>query len=289
MLYTKPKGVRYTDMAIYIDEHAYREDKTLEEEATIYEYIYHLINMLAHKHNYFKRAEYYEMFAIDLTNRIYYRLINPKQFEYDEEGNPKLDKIKSVLNYIKAVIYGRKVSFEQENYSQVISPKITDDNKYALAYSFDELVNSSSNDLKTVDVQIYLDQISKSVRAFVGKLPYAGDPVMFKNIYLSCLLSINNLITLTRRDAEVINSYKRSADSRLKLLGKYYSEHKDSYIILYHLDSTMYSYIKIILNELKHIIINDIFELSSENITVDNAMKSFIFSELNSTEGEIYE
>ena len=40
MIYKKP-NVRYTDMAIWVDEHAYKDDC---DENLMFEYIFHLIN-----------------------------------------------------------------------------------------------------------------------------------------------------------------------------------------------------------------------------------------------------
>lgn len=281
MLYTKPKGVRYTDMAIYIDEHVYNENKTLEEEATIYEYLYHLVNMLAHKHNYFKTAEDYDNFAVELSNQLYYRLINPKQFEYDENGEPKLARIKSILNYIKAIIYGRKVLFQQNNYSQVIDYNKLLESEYDLEYSFEELVNNSLSDLKSIDVEVYFDHMSCSIKNFVEKLPYKSDKIMLKNIYLSVLLSLNNMITLKPSDKELIENCKRNSTAQLNLMSRCYAQQKDSSIILYHLKDDMYDYIRVLINKIKRLIINDLNELTQDTTTIDNAMKSFIFAELN--------
>jgi hypothetical protein len=89
----------------------YREDLSEDEDKLIFEYLYHLIEMLAYKAKFFSRYQYYEDFALYAASDIFIRLKNPKQFEYDGNGNPKLKKIKSILNYIKAVLYAKKVDF----------------------------------------------------------------------------------------------------------------------------------------------------------------------------------
>ena len=60
MIYKKPKGVKYTDMAIYIDNHIYSEDC---DDDLVFQYLYHLVNMFAYKHKFFNRAEYYDDFS----------------------------------------------------------------------------------------------------------------------------------------------------------------------------------------------------------------------------------
>lgn len=54
MLFTKPP-IKYTDMAIYVDEIVAKgKDQITEKEAeTVFEYLYHLGFMLAHKNKYF--------------------------------------------------------------------------------------------------------------------------------------------------------------------------------------------------------------------------------------------
>ena len=39
MIYKKPKGVKYTDMAIYVDKHVYEDDC---DDEMIFQYLYHL-------------------------------------------------------------------------------------------------------------------------------------------------------------------------------------------------------------------------------------------------------
>ena len=54
MTYAKPAGVSYTQMAIYIDEHIYSDNK---DEEKLYTYMYHLAIMLATKGAYYSSAE----------------------------------------------------------------------------------------------------------------------------------------------------------------------------------------------------------------------------------------
>ena len=116
MYYSKPKDLSYTDMCIYIDAHAYDDKKSEEVKEKIYKYIYWVSHMIAVKMHLFKEFRYYNDFAIWYTTQIFYRLENPKQYELDENGNPKMEKINSILNYIKSTIASRKISFEQQEF-----------------------------------------------------------------------------------------------------------------------------------------------------------------------------
>ena len=84
-------------MAIWIDENAYVEDVDQEK---LYQYIWHLCNILALKWRYFRVSSNYEEFAIFAANKVFERYINKN-----------LPRIKSSLNYIKKVLYPYKAQY----------------------------------------------------------------------------------------------------------------------------------------------------------------------------------
>ena len=65
MIYQKPKDVTYTEMCMYIDDNVYKDNF---DERLVYEYIYHIVYMLAKKAQYFKKNSYYDDFAISVKN-----------------------------------------------------------------------------------------------------------------------------------------------------------------------------------------------------------------------------
>jgi len=123
MLYKKPNNLKYTTMAIYIDENIYKPD---HDQETIYKYLYFLAIMLAHKENLFNIEDEYEEFAIYYASQLYLRLTNKKQFEYNDAGEPKLKRVKSILNYMKSTIGQRAAEFDKYEYDYT-SNKITND------------------------------------------------------------------------------------------------------------------------------------------------------------------
>ena len=100
MLYEKPKNLKYTDMAIFIDENIYKENLNESTINLIFEYLYHLAYMLSKKKKFFNNAEDYENFSLYFSTSTYLRLTNKKQFFKLEDNSYKMPKIKSVLNYI---------------------------------------------------------------------------------------------------------------------------------------------------------------------------------------------
>ena len=281
MLFQKP-NIKYTDMCIYVDSIVEKESPTEQELNKCFEYIYHIGFMLAHKHKYFNKSYYYEEFAIFLATEVMHRLFfNPKLKETDENGEPILTKIKSVLNYMKAILYGRKVEFEQQTYSQQLSKNIEDSN---FSYSFNDNLYQS---LKETDIKLYFNSISKTVKHIVyDKNFYKNDKLLMKNIYISCLLTVLNGFTFTSPDILKLNNTYSSIESKYRLLGKLYSKNRDNSLILYHLDDKYKDYIKVLANKVYRQIKDDLSELSSQTFALsDDVITNILFLEVN---GEDY-
>ena len=58
----------------------------------------------------FRNWNDYEEFSLEYASKLYYRLINAKQF-LPEDHPFKLKKIKSILNYVKKTLNPAKVDF----------------------------------------------------------------------------------------------------------------------------------------------------------------------------------
>ena len=281
-MFQKPKGVKYTDMCIYIDDITERGEPTPEEENKIFEYLYHLAFMLAHKRKYFNRSYYYEEFAMYFATEVMYRLyFNPRLKKLDENGEPELSKIKSVLNYMKGIIYGRKVEFEQHYYSQ----KYADFEEGNFLYSFNQDPYES---LKEIDISLYLKSITKTVKKIVyDKNFYRNDKILIKNIYMSCLLTVLNGLTFSSTDKSKLDNTYSSMESKYRLLTRLYAKNRENSLILYHLDKSFEPYIKVLSNKIFKQIKMDLAEMSSQRYSVsDSVMTNIMFLEVN---GENYD
>lgn len=248
MTYNKP-NMKYTDMCIYIDAHAYEEDR---DDNLIFEYLYHISNMLAHKSNYFNKAKYYDDFAIYAAGKLFMRLINPKQFTINPDtGQPKLTKIKSILNYAKTKIYPLKVEFEQENYYQG-GPSEADVKEFELQYTYKDKLVESVDNLTRCDFNLYLTDLPKITREFLKRIPYKCNTAIWNNIYLSCLLTLLSSITLSNKNEDKIANCKQINYAQSTLEVKLYETERDD-VILFHLDSKLKPFIKVLVNELRHV------------------------------------
>lgn len=281
MIFPKP-NIKYTEMAMYIDEKVNSGEKLSEHECElIYVYLYHLIRMLSYKKHYFNKTEYYDDFSLlvagDMMNRLIY---NPKLNEVDEFGNPKMKRLKSILNYLKAILYGRKVLFEQQNYSQKISkqpiePKITD-------YAFAQQIRQTKRDQINSNVKLYLGDLSKTITSFINNNCVYSDPIIRKNIRISCYLSLLNSIIFTKQVVDNVNTKYKTSDSKFNYLCLEYTNNRENCVILYHLDDSFKNYITILTRRIFTVIEKDIKELSmGDNYVSDNVLADIAFLELD--------
>lgn len=262
MTYNKPQDVTYTDMCIYIDENVY---KSSHNEYLVYEYLYHIVLMLARKASLFSHNKYYDGFAIFGATRIYRRLTNKKQFEFDSEGIPRMHKIKSVLNYAKTILYPLKVDFEQEEYCQNLSKEA-----YAEAeYNYNNVIKSSLNDINIVDFSYTMQDVGKTCEKFLSTIPYSKDSKEWMNIYVSVMLTFMNYVTLRNkfvRRIEHLQSTLRLKDTHIE---GFFKDERNSAPILFHLDSSMSNYITVLARQLKHIVAKDLSSILNTDVSYD--------------------
>ena len=289
MTFKKP-NIKYTDMCIYIDDLVAKGEKlTEEQEEKCFVYLYHLVFMLSHKHKYFNKPHYYDEFSLYVAGDMMYRLFyNPKIKELNEDGTTVLVPIKSVLNYLKVILYGRKVSFEQENYSQKISCQ--EENPVIFSsFSYNNKVNFSSKSILESDIKIYFKSLSKTICEYLKKeCIYKKDKVLLKNIQLSCMLSILNFLTHTQETLDNIQNKYVSMEAKFNYLCKIYQTSKQDKVILYHLDDIFEDYITVMVRRLWSVIEYDFKELQllQNNYLKTSVVPELIFNELN---GDIYD
>lgn len=263
MIYRKPNGVKYTDMCIYIDNNVYKDSF---DESLVFQYLYHIVHMLAVQNKLFNRNQYYEDFAIFGATRIYLRLTNKKQFELDEEGNPKLKTIRSVLNYAKNVLYHLKVDFEQSNYYQIGTK---DELVEFAGYSFNNILHKSIDSLEVCEFDIMISDISKTCRSFLTTIPYKCDTVEWMNIYVSVMLTLLNEITLSKKSKERIKHLTSTTRLKDKHINDAYKDACSNSTVLFRIDESIRSYITVLSRQLKHLIGNELIELIQTQ-SIDN-------------------
>ena len=286
MLIEKPP-IKYTEMAMYIDNHVYTDDC---DDEKIFIYLYHLSLMLAHKNKLFRRAEYYEDFAMYFAEETYIRLKNPKQEMVKEDGTPKMYKLKSILNYMKKVLYGRKVNFEQKMYSQSFSvnQKLQQDLLTSQHNIFNK-IQYQLDDFNEIELEVCLKDLCRTIKNYLKVIPYYSNKKEWENIYLSCLLTILNSFTFSYLDTkniqDILSNTYHGETNKLYNIGLIQNKESNNRVILYHLDSNMENYIKILCKKITAYL-SDSFKIKSYDSIIDekNLIQSTVFELENGAE-----
>lgn len=280
MTFTRPEDVSYTEMAIFIDEHIYDEDKTEELENQLFEYIYHLCYMLACKQRFFKKYDDFDEFSLFMATNVYLRYLNPE-----------LERLKSVLNYIKKIAYGQKIRFQNITFKQIISqehcPQYDDllmkeelKSNIQMNYMNKELVDDISYEIKI---------LPKVIQEVVSQTPYRNDRIMSRRLYLSCLLTFINSITLCKESIKKLNIKGESV--RDDYVNKLYRNERHHCTLLWRLPNEYKDYVTLLYNKIVDTFCDNLYEVKSSLTLSDevlNQLLTYAYQEA-SGKGDMYE
>lgn len=144
------------------------------------------------------------------ATQTFLRLTNPKQFLPDDDPK-KMPKIKSVLNFIKKILYPARVNYQQDNFNQIIDSEVHgEDILKSLRDSASDTMSRHRNLLTCVEVENCLLSIPKVLKKFLKDSPYACDKVTFNNLYTSCLITLLKSITLSNYNKDRL--YTKDSD-----------------------------------------------------------------------------
>ena len=267
-LFKKPENVTYTQMCIWIDNNFGKEDCDYNKA---YEYMWLLSYMLAAKQKYFRNELDYEEFSSMLANEVFQRLL-------DKDKKP----IKSVLNYMKSILFFRKCMYDATNRQKIIDPKYDDwDGLSYIEKSKNIYESNLHNEELYQGIVETLEACPSIIKKCIPKL-YKADSVEYKNIYISCLLSMINKVTLPEY-------YNKKLEEKLDNnsnfdVAKFYTKYLDNDIILWHLPKSMYNVIIVILNKVNNLMVDEIKGLSN-SIKVSEADFNSIMSSAFQTGG----
>ena len=255
------KRPRIVDMCIYIDNNVYKKDANI---GLIYTYIATIYKSLAFKQRMFQDASLYDAFGHFAAIKAIIRLTNKKQF-LDEDDPMRVDKISSILNYIKSTLVPRKLSFLQSE------KLIVDSSELAYShYTYGKTnttgiseYDSCYNGLLNVDVKTYLTQLKPLIWEVIKTTPYYSDIKMRYDLYISCLLTLVRAFTINNRDLNRLetrfkcSSYSFS-DSSFELL---FTKEWESAPVVWNLPKEFRDYVKILTIRIKTKIMESLKEL----------------------------
>ena len=235
--------------------------------------------MLAKHHKFFKHSYLYDRFGLYIATRMYLRLFNPKQYELKEDGTPKMVKLKSVLNYMRAMLFGAKCDFEQLEYTQILS-KEEESSDVCIISDIDTIIQDSLNDIESCEFSIYLQTLPLTIKKFIDKLSFKFNKVQLNNIYLSCILTLLSHITINNKDKKRLSKTRNVELSQVEYLYKFESREP----VLFHLDASLAPLINVLVNELKQLIAKELCYKTKTTITSKDNIKNILLSSLTEEE-----
>lgn len=264
MTYPREHGVTFTEMCIYIDDNIYKEDA---DEEKCFKYIYHIFYTLATKYRFFNTEKDYDEYALYAAARLFMR--------YHKKD---LKVIKSVLNYVKTVLYPIKVEYQAQTFNQVFKQDVEEEVAKNLQASLTSQAYSQNDSLMRTDFSEYINQIPRTIKEHLKNSPYYNDKIVIKNIYISCLLTILNRVTL---DSENLIRLEQKYERKLpadELLESIYDKQRDNKVILYHIDASMSNYIDTLVKQIYKIISKDLVYIISSFQPSEDIIQSILFS-----------
>lgn len=274
--YEKPKDVRFTDMCIWVDAHKLDRDVDVD---TLYKYLYLIAIMRARQNKMFVQDTDYDNFALYCATRAYFRLTNKKQFEYDDNGEPLVKPIKSILNWYDKVLPYIKADFLLEH---GLSPN--DATRVIFAGDFDlgEIIADDTYMFDRLDYSFTFDGIASAARAHLKRIPVKYGSAEWTNIYISCLLTLIDSISPSAYQlSRVVDNTSDEFYDRV------YKDCRYNSPVLYHLDNSYSNYITILVNEIRHVLASELSYETETFIPSDDAMKGLFHAALEGA-GEDY-
>lgn len=233
--------------------------------------MYLLAYMLASKAKYFTNVDDYDGYACHLAYATYSRMKDPNKV-----------KIKSVLNYMKSVMYFRKMSYQNESFAEIIDPV------YNSTWNGDLYTEKSIAAIEAgrcEELQEGINDIIKSLPWFIKEsIPnvYKNDKLTYHNLYLSSMLSVLSRFTLPKNYEEYL-AKKRASSSSFDEVNYYRKHLDDNAIILWKLPDSMAPVIELILKKVKAQLVQEIKEVSNDYKITDsmfrNMSNNLIFGE----------
>lgn len=266
--YAKPKNLRYVDMCIWIDKNAYKEDC---DDIKLFEYLYHLSRMLARKRDYFSKTADYDDFAAFVATEIFMRYRDKRQFE----NSTKIKRIKNALDYLKRVLHPKLLDFlEQDKGKQ---PPIPEAEWAIVTYDLHNKVQEALAENRVAEFDCIVHDIPSTIRKYMVKIPVSRFSAEWENIYISCLLTFLNSITLSRAGLKKVEPGNgRCTDGKTYTAYRYERENAP---ILFHLESNMSCYVQTLTNIIMRLVARDISEsIDSDIYAEDHAHAVFMDS-----------
>ena len=279
--------MKITDMCIWIDKNAYNPNV---DKNQLFEYLYNISISISIKNKLLPQWKDYEPFALYLATQTYLRLSNKKQFLPDD--NPKkMKKVKSILNYIKRIMYPMIVNYQKQTFAQRFKEGVSEDLDNCRQKIKDELqisVRHQTSYFLRVEFEHCLKSICFSIKEILNTTPYINDKLMMHQLYQSCLLTLLNQFTLSNKNKDRLKSKNSNGDKIQNLINQVYLEEQEDSIILFRLPLSMKNYVSTLVNRIKKSIMKDLKLLIEDSEPTDEVIKAILMENTSNNDKEQY-
>ena len=248
-------GKRIVDLCIYVDENAYKENHDKEK---IFDALYKIVYALSMKQKIFHNWNDYEEFSLEYASKLYYRLINAKQFL--PEGHPfKLKKIKSILNYVKKTLSPARVDYQQRTFAEQFDPVLHEAAVLDLREQCIAECKAQTQFQLKIEFESYLQRMTETIKWFIRNCtPYGDDKCMRHKLYQSCLLTFLNQITLSNQNKQRFKNRLKNGYNIDHFIDQVYEDEKMDSVIIFHLPSNMENYVATCVNRIKKLMLREL-------------------------------
>ena len=279
------KGKRVVDLCKWIDENAYKENVDKE---ILFDSLFRCVTLICIKNKLFSNWSDYEPFGLYASTRLYLRLINEKQFQLDENSEPKMKRIKSILNFIKKTLRPMIVDFQQKAFKEEFRPEIHGEDfinslKDGLLYQ----ARCQFSDKIASECVSYFESLPKTVWQVVMQTPYQNDKLITHCLYVSCLLTLLNQITLSNHNKRTL---KEKLDKNFKVdefVNIVYDDESKDATLLYGIDESLKNYVATLVNIIKNNICVDLKHIVGDNQPTDAVLDAVISSQYENAEDSL--
>ena len=232
--------------------------------------MYHIFYTLAVKGRFFNTAKDYDEYALYGATRLFLR--------YQKKN---LNVIKSVLNYVKRILYPTKVEYQAQTFNQVFKQDVEEDVAKNLQDELHTMAASQNDEIMRTEFEYYLRAIPNTIKNFLLQLPYSNDKATTHNIYMSCLLSVLNSFTMNSENLRRLNNKQKRGLPIDNLVESIYKDERKNCTILYNLDESMYNYISTLVNKIYSLIRKDLVYLIGSYEPSDAIIQSILSSPID--------
>ena len=276
-LFHKPPNLKYTDLAIYIDNNL---DKVVETgknpdvENKIYEYLYHILYALACKKGFFNNFDDYEDFAIYGAGELFMTMKNKQLNAGKTIRGKEVKPIVSSLNFIKSVLFPLKINYQRLNFEGVFNPEVGHDTDTITENMKESIRAEYRSDLKE-DFETILKEFPVQLHKILLNTPYKNDETMIQRLYISCLLTFLNDVTVPNKLKNRLQKYRQLIDDD-KLTKMY--RYNPTETLVWHLPNHMKNYVRFLVTKTKFWVSDELTNLRNSSELTDDILNNIIRS-----------